>query len=48
MGLLVALVFAANLVVAILLLLQSLSDPTFAWALRLRIILSLVRMRSPF
>ena len=48
MGLLVVLVFAANLVVAILLLLQRLPDPAFAWALRLGIILSLVGMGVAF
>lgn len=48
MGFSVVLVWAATLVAAILLLVQRLPDPAFAWALRLGILLSLVGMGVAF
>ena len=44
MGLTIAVVLVANLVAVILLLLQRLPDPVFAWALRLGLIISFVGM----
>lgn len=48
MGILVVLVFVANLVVAVLLLIQNFPDPAFAWALRLGVFVSLVGMGLAF
>jgi hypothetical protein len=44
----VALVWAMYLLVALLLLLQQMPDPAFAWALRLGLLVSLVGMRVAF
>lgn len=44
----VALVWAMNLLVALLLLLQRMPDPAFAWALRLGLLVSLVGMGVAF
>ena len=44
----VALIWAANLLAAVMLLIQRMPDPAFAWALRLGLIVSLVGMAVAF
>lgn len=48
MGMSVVVIWAANLLTVILLLLQRLPDPAFAWALRLGVIVSFVGMSVAF